>query len=112
VGAGSGWKSVKGSHVERHVCGGAPLDSDGELRAGINDCPFEPSWVCLGLMPGAHGEPVQVIILGCDLHSPAIVRVLAQWGDPESAGRVEIDALDVIVRELGPDLHVLEPAAA
>lgn len=111
MGASSGWKSVRDSHVDRHVCGGAPLDSNGQLREAVNDCPFEPMWICLGAMNGELG-PVTVMILGCELHAPAIVQVLAHWGDPECAGRTEIAALDTVIAELGEDLYVLEPSAA
>ncbi len=112
MGARSGRKPVNGTHVDRHVCGGAPLDADGNLRDTINDCPFPPTWVVVTFMLGQAGEPIPTIVLGCDLHSPAILKALATWGDAESTMRVEIDALPAVLSEFGPDVHVLEPTAA
>lgn len=91
-------------------CSGAPLDRDGVVRDSINDCPFPPSHLVLGLAPGPHGEPLQLLIACCSLHRPAVLRFVASI-DSEAIS-TPIEALPLVRAELGPDTWDLRAVAA
>jgi hypothetical protein len=91
-------------------CSGAPLDRHGIARDTINDCPFEPVALVLGLYPDPDGHPIQLLIACCALHKTAVLRFVAHL-DPE-AFATPIEALPVVRAELGPDTWDLRAVAA
>lgn len=90
------------------VCAGAPLDAAGRPREAINDCPFEPTAVVVGVTPhptSADGWAA-VFVVACDVHAKAIAQVV-----PE--GEVlALAALPYLRDEYGEDLWQMVPAVA
>jgi hypothetical protein len=91
------------------VCCGAPFDRDGYLKDTINDCPFAPTKIGVGLHPMLDGRPATVLLTICELHFSTVMDFLAVH-DPEAACWFPIEALEVVQRELGPDTWTLQAA--
>lgn len=83
----------------------------GTPRVGpVNNCDRSPSWVVVGTQVDAQrSAPVLLVLTCCDAHLGAVKRFQTGWEDAIVA---PIDALPVVLDDLGADVWLATPAAA
>lgn len=102
-----------GAGEDRVTCAGAPLDAMGNVKDTINDCPFAPAHVIVGLFEHPKYGEITLVATSCDLHRRAIMDYLEHVGiERETAFVAEIAALPTIREELGDDCWELVAAVA